>query len=535
MILRKPYALFIKYFKLLHVIMAVLILILLLRTFTLYRFFNTYLTSPEQALSIFNPESVLNIYSFLLDMFIIIVTITLLSVMIYKKKPKFLYIYNIVIYTLVAVLYGFCYSGLINIANVVLDVRVTKAYQDFSFIALFFQGISLILVALRATGFDIKQFNFASDLQKLDISEKDSEEIEVSLEVDKDKAIRDVKRRIRYAKYVYFENKFIINTIGTICLVVLAFWIYFNIGIYSAYYKQGTTFTASGVDFNVKNSYITNNDINGSQILTDDDTLVVVKLDIKTNGSETLNTGLVTLKIGNLSYGQNKEAAKRLYDLGTPYNKEELQTEFESYIMVFEIPKDLAKNSMKLKINDDLSYVKGEVGAKNNYVDLKPESFGNGTMVSESKLGEDLDFYGSILGSTSLNINSFDLADRFKVNYVYCYGSNKCINSHEYVTPTATGNYYKTLMKLKAVVNEDETVNISNLNSFRNIINSYATINYKVGDSWKSADIDSENVKPSSTVEANTYYIEVPIDVKDASSIYLTFDIRGSIYKYKMK
>ena len=64
MILRKPYALFIKYFKLLHVIMAVLILILLLRTFTLYRFFNTYLTSPEQALAAFTPESVLNIYSF---------------------------------------------------------------------------------------------------------------------------------------------------------------------------------------------------------------------------------------------------------------------------------------------------------------------------------------------------------------------------------------------------------------------------------------------------------------------------------------
>ena len=94
MILRKPYALFIKYFKLLHVIMAVLILILLLRTFTLYRFFNTYLTSPEQALAAFTPESVLNIYSFLLAMFIVIVTIALLSVMIYKKKPKFLYIYN---------------------------------------------------------------------------------------------------------------------------------------------------------------------------------------------------------------------------------------------------------------------------------------------------------------------------------------------------------------------------------------------------------------------------------------------------------
>lgn len=535
MILRKPYALFIKYFKLLHVIMAVLILILLLRTFTLYRFFNTYLTSPEQALAAFTPESVLNIYSFLLAMFIVIVTIALLSVMIYKKKPKFLYIYNIVIYVLVVVLYGFCYSGLINISNVMLDVRVTKAYQDFAFIALFLQGISFVLVALRATGFDIKQFNFTSDLQQLDISEKDSEEIEVSLEVDKGKAIRDVKRRMRHAKYVYFENKFIINTIGIICLVVLAFWIYFNVGIYSANYSQGTTFTASGVDFNVKNSYITNNDINGSQVVSDDDTLVVVKFDVRTNGSETLNTGLITLKIGNLTYGQNKEAAKRLYDLGTPYNKEELKDEFESYIIVFEIPKSLVNEKMELKVNDDLSYVKGQVGAKNNYVKLKPEKFGNGETVAEANLGEDLDFYGSILGSTSLDIDSFEIADRFKVSYLFCYANDKCNNSYEYVTPTASGNYDKTLMKFVGTLNVDETVNIPDLNSFRNVMNSYGTIHYKVGDVWKSEKIESSNVKPSSTVEANTYYIEVPSETKNASEIYLTFDIRGSIYKYNLK
>lgn len=203
--------------------------------------------------------------------------------------------------------------------------------------------------------------------------------------------------------------------------------------------------------------------------------------------------------------------------------------------MVFEIPKNLSSRSMKLKMNDNLSYVKGQIGAKNNFVQLRPESFGNGKTVREVNLNENLDFYDSVLGGTSLNISSFEVSDKFRVDYVYCYGTNKCNNSYEYVTPTATGNYGKTLMKLKATLNVDETINMPDLNDFRYFINLYGTINYKVGDAWKSADIASQSVKSTAVNEANTYYIEVPIDVKDASSVYLTFNVRGAIYRYNLK
>ena len=331
------------------------------------------------------------------------------------------------------------------------------------------------------------------------------------------------------------ENKFIINTILIIVLVIVAFLVYFNIGIYTANYSQGTTFSASGVDLNVKSTYITNTDVDGNKIVSDDNTLVVVKFDVKASGVDVLNTGLITLRIGNDSFGQNKSLAKELYDIGTPYNNQKLNSEFDSYIMVFEIPKNLSSRSMKLKMNDNLSYVKGQIGAKNNFVQLRTESFGNGKTVREVNLNENLDFYDSVLGGTSLNISSFEVSDKFRVDYVYCYGTNKCNNSYEYVTPTATGNYGKTLMKLKATLNVDETINMPDLNDFRYFINLYGTINYKVGDAWKSADIASQSVKSTAVNEANTYYIEVPIDVKDASSVYLTFNVRGAIYRYNLK
>ena len=92
MILRKPYAFFIKYFKLFHAVMAVLVAFLLYRSFTLYNFFRAYVTDYSSALNEFSPRSLLTMYSFIMLLTVIILTVILLAVMIYKKKPKGLYI-----------------------------------------------------------------------------------------------------------------------------------------------------------------------------------------------------------------------------------------------------------------------------------------------------------------------------------------------------------------------------------------------------------------------------------------------------------
>ena len=47
MILRKPYAFFIKHFKLIHVIMTVLLGYLILKTNLILNFLNTYMESKE--------------------------------------------------------------------------------------------------------------------------------------------------------------------------------------------------------------------------------------------------------------------------------------------------------------------------------------------------------------------------------------------------------------------------------------------------------------------------------------------------------
>lgn len=535
MILRKPYAFFIKYFKLLHTIIAVFVAFLLYRSFTLYNFFRVYVDDYSTALNDMAPRSLLNIYSFLMVLGVIILIIVLLSVMIYKNKPKKLYIYSLIVYVAVIVLYGITQPVLRDISASLLDMRFASALRDFFMIALILQAVSFVLYIVRATGFDIKQFDFGTDLQKLDIDEKDSEEIEVALEFDKNKVNRQIRYNFRQLKYIYGEHKLVINTAVVILLILIGFNIYFNISIYTAYYDQGESFSASGVVMNIKDTYLTQEDPLGNKLT--DNMVVVVKMDIKKQGgvNKTLNTGLATLRIGNNSYGQNNDYAKELYDLGTPYTNQELGVEFQNYILAFVVPKEEANKKMMLKFNDDVSYVKGEIGAKDIMVNLDPISLSGSKDVKAVNLKEMLSLEDSILGNSSLTINSFEINDTFKINYKFAYGTDKYVDSIEYLTPTATGTYFKTLMKINADFNLDKNVNISSVTTFADFLNSFATINYKLNGVWTSQKINTQNIKPRVNQSSSSYYVEVPRDVKNATEINFSLKIRNNVYKYILK
>ena len=535
MILRKPYAFFIKYFKLFHAIIAVLVAFLLYRSFTVYNFFKAYVVNYSSALNELSPSTLMNMYSLIMVLGIIILIIVLLSVMIYKKKPKALYIFSLIVYIGVIVLYGITYPILRDISVSILDVRVSSALRDFFMIAAVLQFVTLIWYIVRSTGFDIKQFDFGIDLQKLDINEKDSEEIEVALEFDQNKVHRQIRYKIRQLKYVYGENKFIINTVGIILAVILVFTIYLNIGGYTASYNQGSSFSASGVVMNVRDTYLTQTDPFGKSLTND--MIVVVKLDIKNNGgvNTTLNTGLTTLRVDNQSYGQDVNYAKELYDLGAAYTSQQLSDEFKSYILAFIIPKEDAKKKMVLKFNDDVSYVKGEVGAKNIFVTLDPIDLTQQADEHTNKLGEEMSFEDSVLGSSTFRIDNYEIDNKFKLNYRYCYGTDKCIDSSEYVTPTATGNYLKTLIKVDGELNIDRNTNSTEIASLVDFLNTFGTIYYKIGDSWNNRRISTQNIKPKVSNDSSYYYIEVPSDVKNASEIYLTFNIRNQVYNYALK
>ncbi len=539
MILRKPYAVFIKYFKLLHAVMAAFIALVLYRSIRLYNFFRVYSIDYRAAMGDFSVSRYLNTYSFVFTIFILILTIVLLSVLIYKKKPKSLYLYNLILYVLVIVLYMFCDTALRNASSVILDVRLSKALRDFTLIAIIFQFASLVLVIVRAIGFDIKRFDFGADLQQLDISEKDSEEIEVAIDFDKDEIIRNFKSNIRHSKYVYVEHKFIINVAIAIIVFAISVFTYLTIGAYTENYNQGQTFSASGVTMNVIDSYILDSDASGKKLVETEGSnagaIVVVRFQIKGfRVNQTLNTGLATLKIGDLSYSQSVNHAVALYDLGTAYDNQELTDEFQTFILAYEIPSTLSNKKMILKFNDSNSFVRGEIGSKNILIKLKPSDLRKDGQNFEKKLNETVNFDESILGSSSFTISAFEISNKFKLDYKYCYKKDKCVDSYEFIVPTATGNYFKTLLKITGNITFDQNYNIKDIYDFRTLLNNYGWINYKIGDNLISKKIDSKLIK-TSFARTDDSFIEIPYEVNNASEISLTIKIRNQNYKYVLK
>lgn len=519
--------------------------IMIYRTIIIGSFLNTYIDDYSAATANFSLGDYINLYSFIVVLLIIIFTIIVMSVMIVKQKPKKLYIINLILYIAVMVLYAVDYSILNNIYTQILDVRVSKAIRDITFILAGCQVISCILTLVRASGFDIKQFDFNNDLQKLEIDTKDNEEFEVAVEFDKNKLERNIIQKLRSIKYTYVEHKFIFNVSTVILVVIIAFLIFINIGVYEDHYKENQAFNASGLVTNIKQSYLTQTDQNGNLItldengqITEDQMLLVISFDIRTltsDAKQTLNTGLITLRINGQSFAHTNNYNDKLTDIGTPYIGQELSTEFTSYLLVFEIPSSLIDEKIELKFNDEFSYVKGEMGAKNIFVKLNPLDLTEKKGTAEAKVGETLAFDDSLLGGSELTINNVEFNDKFKVTYNFCSKTDNCYESYEYVTPTATGNYYKTLMKINGTFTLDTITNLEGISDVYYFLNKYGVIYYKINDKWYSHYINSQKITPKIGKENNTYYLEVNSDVKNASEIYLTFKIRDYNYKYVIK
>ena len=221
--------------------------------------------------------------------------------------------------------------------------------------------------------------------------------------------------------------------------------------------------------------------------------------------------------------------------MGTGYIDQKLATEFTSYLLTFKIPKDLENKTMTLKFNDQISYVKGEMGAKSIYVKLNPTDLTDKKKTAEFKFGETVDLAGSILGNSKFTINQYAIGSKFKVPYNFCSKKDKCTSSYEYVTPTATGNYLKTLIRIDGSFEADENMNLTKTTDIYSFLNTFGTIYYQIDNNWHSHKINSKNVKPKMSTENEITYIEVNRDVEKATAIYFTLDVRNHTYKYVLK
>lgn len=525
MILRKPYAFFIKHFKFFNIVLTVLEIYAIYKLGFLFQFFSEYAHYPQGAIGQNLLGTLMNKMLFIDLGLILLESFILMGILRVKNKPIKLYVFSIIANIFIVALLILTYNVLSTIQIQIIDNRTAYAYRDFFAIASILELIVTIFTCIRSLGFDIKSFSFGKDLEEMQIDLSDNEEFELQIDVDSGKFKRNINKNKRYFKYFLYENKFMIILIGTIIIGATSFIIYSRMGIYYNAIKPNKMVNADNFVIGTTDSYITTKDYKG-KVISEDKALIGVKVKVKVNANkEKLNIARFSLIINKDKYYHTINYKDKVIDLGTIYNNQVINDNFEEYLLVFEIPKNKVNKKMYLQYDTlNEKSIKFELDVINLDVNVASKN---------AVLDETLTFNDNLIEKGSLVINTYEIADKFKIYYKFCITSNECYDSYEYIVPSFKSNYDKTILKLKGKVElASSNIKADNLSDF---VCTYGTIVYTIDGITKKQMVSLIEIKPSKTNIKDTYYIEVLDEVKNAESISIEFRIRNSIYTYKLK
>lgn len=524
MILRKPYAILIKHFKLIHVFLTLISVFLFLRCHDILNFINDYIVNSGFIVEDYQIDKLMPFYLNTVVVFMIIFNIIVAILLKNKGKSITFYIINIVFN--IILLISFIYSGSLfdSMQIKIVDTRIVRALRDLFTALDFILIISFIMYAFRATGFDVKKFNFTKDLIDLQIEEEDNEEVEVAVDIDVNKIDRTRRKLFRMIKYFYLENKFICDIVlSSVSIIVLVFVI-FNLLNKEESYKQFELYNTSGYSFQIEDVYVTNKDKDGN-VIFDDKSFVILEVKIKKNGTSTqkLISSRFEIKANNRTYYHNNVYNKYFDDFGNVYINQDLKSDFERYFLVYMINNSDMDNKIYL-----------------NYVDLYRERSFNINLVSLDNnkidsiiLNEEKTFKNSIITDYKLLINKYELNDKITVNYKYCPQKDKCINAKEYIVPNISSNYDKAVLRIDGSLNVPESYN-SYVTSMENLITRFGYIKYIKNNKVYYSDILGV-LKSNMVNQPNTSYYEVKEDVLSADKVTLVIRVRNISYELLLK
>lgn len=532
MVLRKPYAFFIKHFQLIHLILAFLSIYATTQTYKLLSFFNDYI---YKTVNVIGQDLVGTLYTSFMTygpILIIILTITIMVLMIVKEKPYTFYIINVLIFIFALVIFQVGQSTLYDMQISLLDIRTIRIARDLTLVSFILQIFSSIIIGIRGTGFDVKKFDFVKDLQEIEINEQDREEFEVDFSVDKNKTQRKLKYQIRKLKYIFKENRLTFLVVTLFILLVSGLLVYNYIRTRPRILNQGEIFTGNGLSLSIENSYLTRKDYTGKEIEKDFSFLVlqVKALNLNKNKND-IPFASSKIVIGNYSYTPTLEYKEYLFDFGNIYQNEIIGEEYTYETLIYKIPTLLTDEEILFnyvnKVNSKEKFFKNKV--RINYIDLDKE-----IEQKTYQLGEEINFEDLPFKNYKIKIDSYEIKPKFKLEYNYCY-KKECIKSYEYVKPSVVSNYDKVLLKLTGTYNLSDEVNIEGVYDIFDLIDKFGYLKYELNGDIKTQNVIFKEATSNKVKEKDTYYVEILKEVQKASKISLIIKIRNQTYEYILK
>lgn len=534
MILKKPYGLLIKHFKLIHLLLTLVAAYLISKSGLVVGFFSDYVANDYSVTVVDNLASQYVSGLVYLLIFLILVTVIALYVLLkYKNKPANFYLLAIIYYVFLLLMMFVAAALIGSLSDGLWETASARQYRDFANIIYLPQYFFVAMFATRAFGFNIKQFDFKNDIKDLELSEQDSELIEINIGFDTTRVERGIRRAIREFTYYFKENKFIFYVGIGICSVFLVYSVVTNYEKVKYSYKQGSVFTYNQFKLKIQDSIITNLNYAG-ELLSEDKYYLLVRFSVTNQGSKARELDYKNLKIylGNDVFTPTIDIGSYFLDYAKPYNGEKLAADQElSYLLTYVIDKKYVNRSFAISIHTGFSVKKENYTAKSIVVKLNPVMIEGNTIVRTANLNDEISFAGTYLNNTSLIIRDYELGRKYSYKYETCY-KDDCKEYNDFVVADAFLQNKQTLLVLGYSFSLDTTAPYyGSYKSISNFADHFMKVRYRLDGEIKYSDVV---VKTPSNLK-DKLVLQLPGEIDDASEMDLYITIRDKSYIVKLK
>lgn len=410
------------------------------------------------------------------------------------------------------------------------DLRIVR---DIASVVVYVQYATILLTAIRAVGFNIKQFNFGEDLAELEINVSDYEEFELTVGLDQAKIKRRIRRGKRELKYFIVENLFVLLLLSFIVITSLTVIIFLNIYVYNKFYEQSESFKAGYFVNQINNVYYTHLNQKGNNIAPKGKAYVVTNV---TFSNIDIYPHDISLDDINLTFNQEIFSPiimryQSFIDLGEGYIKQVIPSgSSKTFIFVFEVNENVDFNDLIFRYRESLIISNASLEAKYKKVKIKAVSLDNIEKVNEAKISEQLLFNDSALENTELIINDVKMESQFIYDATSCYG-DVCNTAPNILTLQYITNK-NILMRLAYTYSKDMQAVLPSSNDFVSLINTYGMVRYKINNKIQETLLID---KTPSNYNGNDLFFQIPLSLKQANEAELVIRIRNKEYIYKLK
>lgn len=527
MILKKPYAFLIKYFKVIHIIIFLLALYINSNYMKIASFFRTYSSNNYYDYNI--AKDYLPIFSFISVVLLLAFMLVMLYLMNKKKKPVKLYIFSIIYYIVLLISMLYIYNVINSIYEITLTQRTSRLYRDIYFILNLPHYYFLIMYLIRGIGFDIKKFNFSKDLQELEINAEDNEEFEFVLGNDNYKIKRKIHRLYREIIYYYKENKFLINIVGGTILSIILIVIFINTSISIHKYHVGSSLNADKFTYKLNNAYVTAYDYK-NKIINNNNKYLILDMTITNK-----NTNILKPEEMYIIYGNNKESiyktslSSSFSDLGTVYTGDLISQTPNNLLFIYELPSNARTNNLKLMVYKGYEY---KNGVRNNiYREYKfnATNLDKDIKTQITNVGEQITLGNKLYGNTSLKITNMEIKNKYEYTYQKCSDENNCQNLTDIILPDNRNQNELLIIDYEITIDEKSLLARSTNSNVQNILNKFSKINYTLNEDTKTSTIYGKTYSNLN----NKIFFDIPNNVRTkASEKNFVIKTRENEYKF---